>query len=299
MIGLEKKRARISVGELAYVDEGDPESPPVVLLHGFPTSSHLWRHLAPLLSPWMRAIAPDLLGCGDSENREEADLRLPAQASYVRELLDGLGVTEFAVVGHGLGGGIVQLLALGGGVRTMVLIDAYAFDAWPSGSIEELQRREPADLGEPLIRALIALGFEYGMGHRERLADEDLEEYCRPYVGTGGPEAFFRLARALDGRGLAGLEAELVRLEVPTLILWGEEDAFVPVSAAERLAHLLPMSSLALLPGCGHFLTEDAPETVVPLVFEYLRSKYLGTPHGHTQAGPVTVELGLRPPSPP
>jgi hypothetical protein len=54
------------------------------------------------------------------------------------------------------------------------------------------------------------------------------------------------------------------------------------------------MSSLALVPGCSHFLPEDAPETIAPLMFEYLRSKYLQIPHVHDVAGPVVLELGRR-----
>ena len=64
-IATEKRRVRVPSGELAVVEAGDPEAPPVVLLSGGFTSSYLWRHLVPLLAPWMRVLAPDLLGSGD------------------------------------------------------------------------------------------------------------------------------------------------------------------------------------------------------------------------------------------
>ena len=82
-----KRRVVIPEGELALVEAGDPEAPPVVLLSGGFTSSYLWRGLIPLLSPWTRVIAPDLLGSGDSDSPDGADLRLPAQAANVRSLL--------------------------------------------------------------------------------------------------------------------------------------------------------------------------------------------------------------------
>jgi len=59
---------------------------------------------------------------------------------------------------------------------------------------------------------------------------------------------------------------------------------------------VLPRASVALLPGCGHFLLEDATETVAPLMFQWLRSQYLKVEHRHEPAGPVTVYLGRRPP---
>ena len=123
-----KRRSQTSSGELAYTDEGD--GPPVVLIHGFPQSSFVWRDLAPLLSSRFRVIVPDLLGSGDSEKPPGVPLGLVAQAGYVRELLDAIGVERFAVIGHSVGGGVAQLLALDhAGVDALVLMSSAAFDA--------------------------------------------------------------------------------------------------------------------------------------------------------------------------
>src|SRR4029453_1211982 len=84
MTWTEKRRVAIPNGELALVDAGDPEAPPVVLLSGGFTSSYLWRGLIPLLSPWMRVIAPDLLGSGDSDSPAGSALPRPAQAATRR-----------------------------------------------------------------------------------------------------------------------------------------------------------------------------------------------------------------------
>ncbi len=290
----EKSRVRLPAGEIAFVDAGDPEAPPVVLLSGGLTSSYLWRQLVPMLSPFMRVIAPDLLGSGDSESPEGADLGLRAHAATIRELLGEIGVERFAMAGHGRGGGIAQLLALDGGVEALILIDSVAFDGWPSKTILDLRTRLD-DVNGAFVRSWFEMLFEKGMGHRERLSDADLAEYLRPFEGAAGIKRFVRVAAALDGVGLVGLEPRLAELEVPTFILWGEDDAFLPAELAERLGDALPWSSVALLPGCGHFLLEDAPETVVPLIFQWLRSQYLRVPHGHEE-GPVAVQLGRPPP---
>ena len=135
-------RATVGAGEIAYVDEGDGRV--VVLLHGFPTSSHLWRREIPLLASRMRVIAPDLLGYGQSEHPRGADLSMRAQAVAVRQLLQGLDVSEVAVVGHDLGGVVAQLLALEGGVRTLVLLDSACFDVWPIEGVKMLLPSERA-----------------------------------------------------------------------------------------------------------------------------------------------------------
>ena len=294
MSDLEKRRLRVSGGEIAYLDLGDAEDPAVVLLHGFPTSSHLWRSVAPLFAPWMRVVVPDLLGCGDSDKPADAALGLHAQAGYVRELLDGLGIGSCAAVGHAFGGGIVQVLATQGRLDAMVLVDSIAFDAWPSEVVREAQAHVGSE-APGLSEALVRTALELGMRRPERLAAEDLAEYVRPYAGPEGADACRRSLLALDGVGLEDIGPELERLEIPALVLWGEEDPLYPPQLAERLGDVLPMAAVALLPGCSHFLPEDAPETIAPLMFEYLRSRYLGTPHTHA-AGPVVVELG-RPPS--
>lgn len=288
MSGLDRHRARISAGDISYVDEGD--GPAVALLHGFPTNADLWRNLAPLLAPRFRVVVPDLLGYGDSAKPEDADLSIDAQARYVRELLESLGVRELAIVGHGAGGGIAQLLALGGGVRTLVLLDSVAFDEWaPPGVVPELTDDGAAAAPATAERA-VREAFARGMGHPERLLPEDLELFVEPW--REDPGALLRAARALDGMGLAGAAARIREQAIPVLVLWGEEDPWLPASLAERLQDEIGEAAVALLPGCSHFVLEDAPETVAPIVFEFLRLRYLGESHGHGPP-PTPVDLGV------
>jgi hypothetical protein len=115
--------------------------------------------------------------------------------------------------------------------------------------------------------------------------------------------ALIRAARAIDGVGLAGTEERLAELDTRTLVLWGEDDPYQPSELAERLGEVMPGATVALLPGCSHFVTEDAPEATLPLIAEYLRVHHLRETHAH-ETGPTPVELGIsfqRPerPSPP
>jgi pimeloyl-ACP methyl ester carboxylesterase len=290
-------RARTSGGELAYTDEGD--GPVVVLLHGFPQSSFVWRDLAPLLSSRFRVIVPDLLGAGDSEKPVGVPLGLVAQAGYVRELLEGLRVERYAVIGHSVGGGVAQLLALDGdGVDAMVLMSSTSFDAWPTVLTREIQRTPPERRVERFVHSGIRASLRLGMAHPDRITSDQVTEYLRPWSGTGNVEAFFRFADAMDGKGLSDREDDLAKLEIPVLIFWGEEDEFYPPAIAERLNAGIPTSTLGLLPGCGHFLVEDAIETIGPMIYEYLRARYLKEPHGgHSDtSGIVTIQLERRPP---
>jgi 2-hydroxymuconate-semialdehyde hydrolase len=280
-----KERFESSGGELAYVDEGDGAA--VVLLHGFPTSSFLWRAFVPPLAARFRVIAPDLLGYGDSDKPLDADLTMNAQAGYLRELLEDLAVQRFAVIGHDLGGVVAQLVAVDAGAEALVLLDSAAFDMWPIEGVRMIQATEEEQETPELVDQLVRLTFDLGSGHAGRITEDVLDAYLAPFAGDDGARAFFRAVRAIDGAGMAGRDDELAALDIPVFLLWGEDDPFIPIEVAERLNELITTSTLALLPGCSHFVTEDAPETIVPLVYEYLRSRYIREPHGHEHAQPL------------
>lgn len=296
----DKKRFRAAGGELAYVDAG--EGSVVLLLHGFPTSSHLWRDLVPILAPRYRVIAPDLLGYGDSEKPEDPQaLTIRAQAAAMRELLASLDVDDVAIVAHDIGGGVAQLLALDGGVKTLVLIDTISFDSWPIEGVRMLQDTPDKQVDQEFVRGVVDMALDLGMSEPKRLPEEDRGEFVRPWLSR--PIALIRAARAIDGIGLVGTEERLREVEARTLVLWGEDDPYQPAELAERLGEIMPGATVALIPGASHFVTEDVSELVLPLIVEYLRVHYLGASHDHP-AGPTPVELGIsfeRPekPSPP
>jgi pimeloyl-ACP methyl ester carboxylesterase len=148
------------------------------------------------------------------------------------------------------------------------------------------QEQETSSFVEDVLRA----AFTIGIAHQSRIDPQVIEGYIEPWKDD--PDAFFRAVRALTGKGLAGREAELAALDLPVLLIWGEDDPFVPAELGERLGEVFPFSTLAMLPGCSHFITEDAPQTVGPLIHEFLRVRYLGQSHTHDQqGGPVRVLL--------
>jgi 2-hydroxymuconate-semialdehyde hydrolase len=293
--GTEPRRFSSSGGQLAYVDVGEGE--PVVLLHGFPSSSATWRDLAPALAPRFRVIVPDLLGHGLSDRPTHAPLDLPAQARYVRELLEHLGVGRVAIVGHAHGGGVAQLLALDGvDVGAMILVSAVAFDAWPVASTRDLQAVDPERLTRELLEAGMRAVLLTGVADPSVVTDELVAAYVAPWISEGGPASVVRAANAFDGHGLMGHEDTFARWSFPILILWGEDDPYLAPSLGERLQDAMPSSALGLLPGVGHFVFDEAGPTIVPMLAEWLRARYLGAPHDHggVQGGVVMVPLERR-----
>jgi pimeloyl-ACP methyl ester carboxylesterase len=105
------------------------------------------------------------------------------------------------------------------------------------------------------------------------------------------------LVTPTDDDSLAERDSELAALDCPVLIFTGEDDPIVPVATVEALGDRLPSSTLGVLPGCGHDLVADAPETIFPMIVEYLRARYAHAPHGHDDhSGLVMLQLERRPP---
>ncbi len=266
-----KHRVRLFGGEMAYQRAG--QGPAVILLHGIPSSSYLWRDVIGPLSAAFDVIAPDLLGYGDSDKRLDADLSLAAQARYVVALMESLQVRQGAVVGHDIGGGIAQLIAADepGRVARLVLIDSVVDDAWPIPDIARL--KEPAwdqimvDLD---LRRGFKKGLDAGIVTPGRVTDEMLEEFVRPFGDQPGRRAYLRAARALNNRDLVSRSHHIAEIQTPTLILWGANDGFLAPRWGEHLQRKLPHASLQLIDPGGHFLPLDRPDAVTEALKQFL-----------------------------
>jgi 2-hydroxymuconate-semialdehyde hydrolase len=269
---MERSRVTIREGSIAYVRQGKGD--PVLLIHGMPTSAYLWRDVIPPLAQDFTVFALDLLGYGDSDKSPRADLSLPAQARYVGEFMMKVGLTHATVAGHDIGGGVAQLLALDrpGRVKRLILLDTVAYDFWPVPEIDRL--KDPA--WDQIIQTLdlrngLRKAFLRGTFHQDRVTDALVSEYVRPFDGSEGRQAYLRCARALNNRDLLIRAAEIERLTLPILILWGEADAYLDPQIGQQLADRLPAARLVVVREAGHFLPEDQPQEISRLMRAFMQ----------------------------
>lgn len=268
-----KSTVRVKAGAMAYVAQGQGE--PILLLHGIPTSSFLWRNVIPLLAERFLVYAPDLFGYGDSEKPEGVDLSVSAQADYLYEFMQKVGWERGSVVGHDIGGGIAQLLAVRypWAVRKLVLIDTIAYDSWPVPEIARLKEPVWDQIMETLDLAKgFKKGFLRGVFHQERVTDQLIAEYVRPFEGFEGRMAYLRAARALRTEDLLAHVKAIEALQIPVLIIWGEGDEFQPLRYGQTLKERLPNARLVVVPEAGHFILEDKPEEVARLIQGFLEA---------------------------
>ena len=284
----EKKRF-LDLGEVrvAYYEEGNGE--PLLLLHGCPFSSFIWRKVIPLLSPRYRCLAPDLLGLGDTETPEGTDWSLRAQAAMVVGFLDALGIERTHVVGHDHGGATAQLLASEQPERVdrLVISNAEAYDNWPSDEERLFVRATQVPvLGDvvlwawsrrPLFR--LALKEAKAVYDPKVLSAELLDGYIRANLSDRHRRAKTRrfLAGQFDpenNRVTMDLLDGLMRFDHPTLLVWAKDDPQFGPDWGERLRRDIPGAvRLELLPETGHLLMEERPERFATLIGEFLAGK--------------------------
>lgn len=258
--------------DLAFRSAGERDAPVALLLHGYPNSSYLWREALPAVAAagW-HAVAPDLPGFGDSgpfvgETGTWAD--------HVQALDDFVALHDLAPVAlvvHDWGGliGLRWACERPYAVRALAIMGTGFF---PDGKWHGLARgmRAP-DQGEQLLAGLTRRSFgDLMRSASPSITEEALDEYWKGFEGEGRRAAHLALYRSGDFSELAPYKGALARIGVPTLVLWGSEDAFAPVSGAHRFAREIPHAELVVLDGVGHFLQEDAPDRVAAELARFL-----------------------------
>ena len=242
---------------------------PIVLIHGFPTSSHLWQAVVPLLPEGHRVVVVDLLGYGRSDPPKSRDVSIRGHAERMRQVLDALGIERACVVGHDIGGGIAQTMAVRWPQRVsaLVLVDTVAYDAWPQREVKmaramlPLTRHLPATFLLSVLRTDLARGYADGQHGAHAI-----ERYVKPFASAEGRDAFFEHLLALDPRDTASLAPRLAEILAPTAIVWGAHDPFLPMSIGERLARDVPRATLDVIADGRHFTPEEHAERVAAAI---------------------------------
>lgn len=242
---------------------------PVVFLHGVGTSGHLWSDVVSLMPAGHRLVVVDLLGHGRSDPPRGRSLSLRAHAARIVMLMDALRIDRACIVGHGLGGGIAQEIALSHASRVshLALVCSVAFDAWPARDLRLarfvmplLRRLPPA-----WLLSMVRSDLERGYGDFARAAHA-LDKFGRPFTTADGRDALREHIMALDPAETRALAARLHEIAVPTSVVWGADDPFLPLSVGRRLAAAIPGATLDVVPGARHFLPEEAPRQVADAV---------------------------------
>lgn len=249
--------------------------PPVVLLHGIPTSSYLWRHVQRALAAHCRTLAPDLAGMGRTSGTDR--VALSDQAELVRALLDAQGIERAIVVGHDVGGGVAALLAARHPhrIRALIIADAVAFARyWPVPMVRLLQVPVVGDLALLLPpHAVLRPQMRRGVDQPELLTEPVLQRHLGALATWDGRRAFIAFVRALDPLAVEHAVHACAGSNFPRRVLWAAHDVFQPPEEGTALHAAWPGSTLRVIADAGHFLPEERPLAVVDEVLAVLEQE--------------------------
>jgi haloalkane dehalogenase len=257
---------------LQYVDEGD--GAPVLLLHGEPTSSYLWRKIVPQLPG--RKIAPDLIGFGRSDKPEDVGwYSYDGHVASIARLVAELDLSGLTLVVHDWGGPIGMRVAVEqpDRVERLVILNTGIGGGRPPSDTWLRFRDVVRELGGALdVGRLVAAGTTHGLPEEVRAA------YNAPFptpASKAGVLAFPELVPAEpehpNAEPMKRVLAALREWTKPTLVVWGADDTVLPAQLAERFVELIPgAQGPVLIEGASHFLQEDKPDEVAAAIRDFM-----------------------------
>ena len=256
--------------QIAYTRIGTGD--PVLLIHGITTSSFIWRNIAPPISRDYDVVAVDLLGCGQSTKDLLADYSIKNQASILAELIIKLDLGKTHIVGHDIGGGIAQIMAVKFPhlIQDMVLINTIGYNYWPVQPITTMRT--------PIFRQFAMMSLDMGM--LQKLIKKGLykkESYTEEFKSLVWEEmankkrrkSFLHLAKCLNNQHLMEIASELKNIKFPVLIIRGEGDLYLNSIISTRLEEDIPSGEILRVRTGGHFIQEDEPDLLIQEISEF------------------------------
>lgn len=263
-----------TVAQAGAVDR--PEA--AVFLHGNPGAIADW---APFLEPIGdigRAVAFDLPGYGSADKPDDFDYTVAGYAAFISGALHELGISKAHIVAHDFGGiwamrwaaDHPECFSSATLINTGVLIDYEWHDAAKLWRTPEVGESVQDGMTKELFAAFVS-------EQNPRLGADALDALWEQAKDPGTKQAVLRLYRATPEAMLAEPETTLRELDRPALVIWGENDAYLPVSQAEKQRQSFPSAEVTVLPGAGHWIMLEDPDALLELMLPFLRQQLSGS----------------------
>jgi pimeloyl-ACP methyl ester carboxylesterase len=277
-LSLDELKPRWATGASRFVDMGgttvhhriEGSGPTVVLLHGTGSSLHTWDAWTAELSRRYRVVRLDLPGFGLTGPDGSHDYTMAHYVAFLTDFLDRVGADRVHLVGNSFGGRIAWRYALAHPerVRSLVLIDSAGYKAAIRSPAFRLARVPGL---APLVRWItprwmVRNSLLEVYGDDGKITDDLVERYLQMLLRAGNREALIERLRTEEPDD----SARIAELRCPTLILWGEADAWIPVAHARRFHDDVPGSELVVYPGIGHVPMEESPSETMPDLLRFL-----------------------------
>ncbi|KAJ6107698.1 alpha/beta hydrolase [Penicillium sp. IBT 18751x] len=289
MKALVEENVIICGNRIAYGVYGQGQ--PVVLLHGTPSSSLIWRNVIPHITRnGFKVFVYDLLGYGLSERpwNPEIDTSISGQVPILEGLLAHWGLETFHLIAHDIGGGIAQRFGVSfpQRLRSLSLIDVVSFDSYPSKrtkqqmetGLESLIKRKDDVHQSHFKEWLLSAVYD-----KDKFRDSSLNTFLGYISGPMGQSSLFQhQVQHYDPKHTMDIADRIHELgKLPVKLIWGADDAWQVVNWGHKLNEAIPGSDLEVIEHCGHFSPEDQPAQISEILVNFLN---------HPERSPENVE---------
>ena len=254
--------------------EGDQSNPPLILIHGWPSSCYLWRHMIPELSKHFYVFAPDLPGHGKSDKPYNAIYDLNFLRGFILDFYDALNLKTASLAAHDLGGmaGLSFAVKHPERLDKFIIMDTSPYAKWSfllHLSIYLLKQKHLTWIF--LNRFVFKQVLKNGFYNKKIITPRVLDLFRNPWVSSKeGRQAFSKTIEIPPSQMVEPKEA-LQKIESHTLILWGKNDFFFPYKIARKLHQDIKNSILVGVDKAGHFLQEEQPEFICQQIISFLK----------------------------
>jgi pimeloyl-ACP methyl ester carboxylesterase len=262
---------------LAVIEKG--QGRPLLLLHGFATSSYTWHAIIPELAKTHRVIAIDLRGFGASDKPLDDRYSIQDQTEAVSAFIEQENLRDLTIIGHSYGGGITLALALQAEqerqprIRNIVLVDSIAYRQPIPIFFKLLQIPMLGDVSMTLVPPEVqaSQGLRLAYYDRNKITAQDVAEYANTLYSSAAKHALTKTVEKIIPDNIDEIAARYKTIKMPALILWCEQDRVVPVALGLRLHEDIRSAELTIFTHCGHMPQEEKPQDTAEAIQAFLK----------------------------
>ena len=267
--------AEVDGVRIHYQEFGEKSAPPVLMIHGYSSSTATWNNVAPRLADaGFRVFMVDLIGFGFSEKPAWSDYTFDTQARMIVRLMNRLGIGRAMLIGSSYGGGVAAAVALDNPERVekLVLVSAACNDEVRNLAITKLVTLPfLGDVFTPFLNASktyvrVRLRNSLASANYHLIDDDRIAGIMRPLQSADAHRA---LLVSLKNWHAERIERNASDIKQPTLLVWGEDDKVIPIHNGRALRRLIPDSQLVVFKNCGHLPHDEYTDDFLDLVINF------------------------------
>lgn len=260
--------------QIHYLEKGTG-SKHIVLLHGFAANTYTWRNqVDALVKKGYHVWAPDFLGFGFSDKPQDVEYNPGLYRDQILDFMDAMGIPKAHLVGHSMGG-IVALCLAGekpSRFHSLTLIDSTGYEI-ELPFVFSLTKKMGKTLLPFFSRGLIHQILKQLYYDHSRITEEQIDAYWMPFKLEGSRETTLKILKIFDNQMFRDLAPSYKNIKIPTLIVFGKEDRWIPIAHLELFAKDFPHAKQAVLEDCGHAPQEERPDEFNSVFFQFLSQK--------------------------